>query len=94
MANNEKPGIIETYGLPAILMVVLGVIGLVLYFVNKDEKTEDAKTMRTAGIGIAITGLFIGLATIGYNIYKTKQTEKLPTNSGGIEGEDALPAGV
>lgn len=89
---------IAKYGLPAVLMIVLGLVGVAMYVAFKDKPQ-----LKTAGIGIAITGLFIGLATIGYT---WSQDRKAATNgtpppttngsngSGGSEGEDSLPGGV
>lgn len=88
---------IAKYGLPAVLMIVLGLVGVAMYLVFKDKPG-----LRTAGIGVAITGLFIGLATIGFTLSQEKKsgttTPPAPTpaanGSPGSEGEDILPGGI
>ncbi len=87
---------IAKYGLPAVLMIVLGLVGVAMYLVFKDKPG-----LRTAGIGVAITGLFIGLATIGFTMSQERKAATTTTapppaanGSPGSEGEDILPGGV
>ena len=86
--------IVGKYGLPAVLMIVLALIGIVLYVTQKDKN----KTIATAGIGIAITGLFIGIGTIAYTSWQVGQTTAPPPANGngsnGSNGADQLPGGT